>query len=442
MNEVRSQNAVSRTSLLISTLRGRVGGSLFILFMIAFTYIRFDLMKASFLSLVLTLIYSIMHLQLNPVYMRAALIEYWLASFGWCSIMVMGCWLLFQKKGNKLITEKLFFAISPAWTPNRSTLKKSTFGIYTLSIFLGIAVLGPFLAPLDPINQGDLETTRLLAPLQTAMAWEDISITVPTEAAYSSIEKGLRDANNFLLARKVNYTRSEQQKVERKEQGTKFHVLFLFGTDGVGRDVFSRVIYGTRISLGIGIIVAALSMILGMGIGFLSGIIGGMVDKFLMRVIDVLLSLPPLVLIISLFSVLGGSIEVLIIALALSGWMGVARLVRGEVLKLREQEFILAAKLLGVSHIGIIRNHLLPNILPTILTASVFQLVNAIMGEAALSFLGLGIQPPTASWGNMIGESTIYLRSAWWIGIFPGIALSFFAISAQLVAEGIQECQK
>jgi len=137
MKEVRSQNAVSRTSLLVSTLRGRLGGSLFILFMIAFTYIRFDLMKASFLSLVLTLIYSIMHLQLNPVYMRAALIEYWLASFGWCSIMVTGCWLLFQKKGNKLITEKLFFAISPAWTPDRSTLKKSTFGIYTLSIFFG-----------------------------------------------------------------------------------------------------------------------------------------------------------------------------------------------------------------------------------------------------------------------------------------------------------------
>ena len=440
--KVPSQNAGSRTRLLVSTLRGRVGGSLFILFMIALPCIRFDLMKASFLSLVLTLVYSIMHLQLNPAYMRAALIEYWVASFAWCSILVTGCWFLFQKKRKKLIVEKLFFAISPAWTPNRSTLKKSTFGISVLSIFLGIAVLGPFLVPLDPINQGDLETTRLLAPMQTAMAWEDISMTLPTETAYSSVEKALRDANNFLLARKVKYTRSEQEKVEHKEQGTEFRVVFLFGTDALGRDVFSRVIYGTRISLGIGIIVATLSMILGMGIGFLSGIIGGMVDKFLMRLTDVFLSLPALVLVISLFSVLGGSIEVLIGALALSGWMGVARLVRGEVLKLREQEFILAAKLLAVSYIGIIRTHLLPNILPTILTASVFQLVNAIMGEAALSFLGLGIQPPTASWGNMIGESTIYLGSAWWIGIFPGIALSFFAISAQLVAEGIQECQK
>ena len=161
-----------------------------------------------------------------------------------------------------------------------------------------------------------------------------------------------------------------------------------------------------------------------------------------MRSIDVLLSFPSLVLIIALFALLGGSIEILILALALTGWMGVARLVRGEVLKLREQEFILAARLLGVSAMGIIRNHLLPNILPTIVTASVLQLVNSIMGEAALSFLGMGIQPPTPSWGNMIGESIIYLRSAWWIGVFPGIALSLFAVSAQLVAEGIQECHK
>ena len=442
MKEVRSQNAVSRARRIISAFRGRAGGSLFILFMLAFTCIRFDLMKASFLSLFLTLIYSLAHLQLNPKYMRASLIEYWIASFAWCSILAVSCWLLFQKQGNKIITEKLFFAISPAWTPHSSTLKKSTFGIYTLLLFLGIAVLGPLLVPFDPINQGDLQTTRLLAPMQTAVAWEDLSIAVPAEGVSGPVEKVLRDANNFLLARKVEYTRSEQQQAEHKEKGANFQVLFLFGTDAVGRDVLSRVIYGTRISLGIGIIVAALSMILGMGIGFLSGIVGGMADKFLMRVIDVFLSFPPLVLIISLFSVLGGSIEVLIVALTVTGWMGVARLVRGEVLKLREQEFILAAKLLDVSYIRIIRNHLLPNILPTILTASVFQLVNAIMGEAALSFLGLGIQPPTASWGNMIGESTLYLRSAWWIGIFPGIALSVFAIAAQLVAEGIQECQK
>ena len=108
MKEIRLKNAVSGTSLLLSGLRERMGASLFIFFMIAFTYIRFDLIKASFLSLGLTLIYSIMHLQLNPVYMRAALIEYWIASFGWCSMMAIGCWFLFQKKGNKLITEKLF----------------------------------------------------------------------------------------------------------------------------------------------------------------------------------------------------------------------------------------------------------------------------------------------------------------------------------------------
>jgi peptide/nickel transport system permease protein len=408
----------------------------------AVTYFRHDLIVSSISSLVFTALYSLLHFQMHPLSARYDLLEYWVAAVAWCSVLVISFRSLLKKNGDRNFVERWVHALTPAWTPDRSTVTKVKIGLYGLLFFVGIALLAPFLAPLNPDNQGDLETTRFLEPLRTAVVRHDVSMIYQRASTESTIDAVLQRAHSVLLSQRVDIRRSEFGGEEDAQTGNTSRIVFLFGTDAMGRDVFSRVVYGTRISLGIGIIVAALSMMIGMWIGFLSGIIGGVVDSVMMRLIDVLLSFPTLVLIIMLFAVLGGSIEILIIALALTGWMGVARLVRGEVLKLREQEFILAARLLGVSSIGIIRNHLLPNILPTIVTASVLQLVNSIMGEAALSFLGMGIQPPTPSWGNMIGESMIYLRSAWWIGVFPGIALSLFAVSAQLVAEGIQECRQ
>ncbi len=415
---------------------------LIIVFVLTVTYFRQDLILSSISSLVLTAVYFLSHFQMHPLSVRTDLLEYWIAAAAWSGVLVMSCRSLFTKKGEKNFVERLVHSLAPAWTPDRSTVMKIKLGLYVLSFFFGIALLAPFLAPLDPDNQGDLESTRFLAPLRTAEARYDVPMEQQRDSAESAIVSMLLRANTILLSKRIDFRRLEIGGEITAQAEHTHRIVFLFGTDAMGRDVFSRVVYGTRISLGIGIIVAALSMMIGMWIGFLSGIVGGVVDSFLMRSIDVLLSFPSLVLIIALFALLGGSIEILILALALTGWMGVARLVRGEVLKLREQEFILAARLLGVSAMGIIRNHLLPNILPTIVTASVLQLVNSIMGEAALSFLGMGIQPPTPSWGNMIGESIIYLRSAWWIGVFPGIALSLFAVSAQLVAEGIQECHK
>lgn len=442
MMKMNGRSDGSTILLLQKVLREKTGCIFFIFLFLVCSSFRYEVIAASFLSLVFTILYSFVHLHLHSIYIRNDLIEYWVAIIAWCSVLVLCCGSIFQKGIKKPVAERLFFAISPSSMPNQSTVRKSGFGIYAILFFIGIAVLGPFIVPLDPADQGDLETTRFLPPLQSAA----VSVIVPQSPSVQNgnnvIERILNNANNYLLEKRVYFTRAEFTRKEDDGGGTNSRIVFLFGTDALGRDVFSRVIYGTRISLGIGIIVAFLSMFIGLAIGFLTGLMGGVADKLVMRGIDVLLSIPSLVLIISLFAVLGQSIQILIIVLAVSGWMGVARLVRGEVLKLRELEFIHAAKLLGVSSIGIIRNHLLPNVMPTIVTASVLQLVNSIMGEAALSFLGLGIQPPTPSWGNMIGESVIYLGSAWWIGVFPGIALSFFAISAQLVADGIQECQK
>ncbi|HTR81418.1 MAG TPA: ABC transporter permease [Bacteroidota bacterium] len=413
-----------------------------VVFIVIFTYWRFAIIEASLQSLVFTSLYCILHFRLDPRFVKPDLIEYWVASVVWVGIAFGVCWKLFSKHKRAPLAEVLFRRIGPSWTPDGSILRRANFGIYVLLMFAGIALLGPFIVSLNPINQGDLETTRLLPPLRSAIGWQEMQNESSVLNNAGLLEGVLQKADAYLLERRVMYYRPEKKRSTIEYHDNTFKILFLCGTDALGRDVLSRVVYGTRISLSIGIVVAVLSMAIGVFVGFIAAMLGGAVDSLLMRIIDVLLAVPPLILILSFFSMLGGSVWVLILCLSLSGWMGVARIVRGEVLKLREREFVLSAKMLGVTYAGIIRNHLWPNVLPTILTAFVLQLVNSIMGEAALSFLGLGIQPPTPSWGNMIGESTLYINFAWWIGVFPGIALSLFAISAHILAEGIQQCQQ
>jgi peptide/nickel transport system permease protein len=149
-----------------------------------------------------------------------------------------------------------------------------------------------------------------------------------------------------------------------------------------------------------------------------------------MRLTDLFLAIPVLFLVIGILAFVGQSITTIVVVLSLSGWMGIARVVRGEVVTLREREFILAARLLRVSTWKIITRHLLPNLRPVIATAAVLQFANAVLGEASLGFLGLGIQPPTATWGNMMGEATGYLASAWWVGVFPGLLLAVVLVAA------------
>jgi peptide/nickel transport system permease protein len=210
----------------------------------------------------------------------------------------------------------------------------------------------------------------------------------------------------------------------------EFRTVFLFGTDDNARDVFCRVVAGTRVSLGIGISAALGALLIGGAVGFAAGMSRGILDAVLMRLTDLFLAIPSLLLVIGILAFVGQSVTTIVVVLSLSGWMGIARVVRGEVLSLREREFILAAKLLRVSTWKIITRHLLPNLRPVIMTAAVLQFANAVLGEASLGFLGLGIQPPTATWGNMMGEATGYLASAWWVGVFPGILLAVVLVAA------------
>ncbi|QJA05338.1 ABC transporter permease [Thermosulfurimonas marina] len=220
------------------------------------------------------------------------------------------------------------------------------------------------------------------------------------------------------------------------EPPSKIHPL---GTDLLGRDVLSRIIYGTRISLEVGVVAVGLSLAVGTVLGALAGYYGGWVDGLISRFIDIMLCFPTIFLILAVIAYLQPSILNIMVVIGLTSWMGVARLVRAEFLSLREREFVLAARVAGASDLRIIFSHLLPNALPPILVAATLGVGNAILIESALSFLGLGVQPPIPSWGNMLTEGKSCLEVAWWLSVFPGLAILFTVLVFNLLGESLQE---
>ena len=211
------------------------------------------------------------------------------------------------------------------------------------------------------------------------------------------------------------------------------------GTVKLGRDILSRIIYGGRISLLVGITTVALSLAIGVVIGSLSGYFGGWIDQMLMRLVDILMAFPGILLAIAFTAVLGPGLDHVILALCLIGWTGYARLVRGEILSLRERDFIQAARSLGCRPKRIILRHLLPNLLPPLLIQSTFGLAAAIVAEGSLSFLGLGVEPPTPSWGAMLNDGRQFLLVAPHLTTYPGLALMITVLAVNLVGDALQE---
>lgn len=212
-----------------------------------------------------------------------------------------------------------------------------------------------------------------------------------------------------------------------------------FGQDRLGRDILSRIIYGSRISLGVGIATVGISLTLGLLIGSIAGYYGGLVDHFFMRIIDILQAFPGILLAISMVAILGPSLSHVILALCLIGWVGYARIVRGQVLFLREYEYVAAAKALGASSPRIILHHIIPNLLAPIIVQATFGMAGAILAEAGLSFLGLGAQPPTPSWGSMLNEGRQFLLVAPHLTTFPGLAIMIVVLGFNFLGDGLRD---
>jgi ABC-type dipeptide/oligopeptide/nickel transport system permease subunit len=225
-----------------------------------------------------------------------------------------------------------------------------------------------------------------------------------------------------------------EQKGARLEPPSDAYPL---GLDELGRDVLSRIVWGARVSLRVGFSVVLLASLIGVTLGAISGYFGGWVDVLIMRLCDILLAFPGILLAIALVAVLGPSLNNVILALAIIGWVGYARLVRGQVLKVREMEFVTAAKALGAKSPRVIALHVLPNVMNPVIVMATLGLAGAILSEAALSFLGLGVQPPTPSWGAMLTYGRQYLGLANHLTIFPGAAIMAAVMGLNFLGDGL-----
>jgi peptide/nickel transport system permease protein len=317
--------------------------------------------------------------------MRRVPVDLWLAIGTLAATLLLFGWFTWRSLSADQRRRRAGRRAQSQWAIASRHFQKNRLAMAGLAVMLLlylITLLTPLIAPFDPAAQGDIIASRYLAP--SAEHW--------------------------------------------------------MGTDKFGRDIFSRVLYGARISLSIGFIAVAISITLGTLIGALSGYFGGWVDAVLMRFTDMMLAFPRLVLLIVIIAMFENySIWLVVVVLGLTGWMGTSRIVRGEVLSLREREFVQAARALGMGDLRIITRHVIPNTMAPVIVSATLGIGLTILTEASLSFLGLGVQPPTPSWGNMVSDGRDALTQAWWIATFPGLAIVLTVVAFNLLGDGLRD---
>lgn len=217
---------------------------------------------------------------------------------------------------------------------------------------------------------------------------------------------------------------------------SKTHLL---GTDELGRDLLSRIIWGSRVSLKVGFVAVGIAIVIGIVIGAIAGFYGGKADAILMRFVDIMLAFPTFFLILAVIAILEPNIFIIMAVIGITSWMDVARLVRAEFLSLKERDFVGAARAVGVSDTRLIFRHILPNALSPVFVAATFGVAGAILIESGLSFLGLGVQPPDPSWGNILTAGKDNIEIAWWLSLYPGLAILITVLSYNLVGEGLRD---
>ncbi|HEX2788228.1 MAG TPA: ABC transporter permease [Ignavibacteria bacterium] len=312
-------------------------------------------------------------------------------------------------------------------------------GLWVLVMLVIVAIFAPFIAPFNPNDQILEFSTKPIGFKGDVLVKKELDQNGETQ--YIAIKGIISQTDNSITYTDYNNQQQTISKAELNPENPYKQLTFLLGTDRFGRDVLSRLIYGSRISLTVGLISESIAIILGLLFGSIAGFFRGPADKFIMWLINVVWAFPSILFVIAISVVLGKGFWQAFVAIGLTAWVDVARIVRGQIFSIRESEYIEATKAVGFKSPRIIIRHILPNCLGPVIITGTVGLATAIIFEASLSFLGLGVQPPTASWGNMIYDGYKYLiaGSNWGLAVFPSIAIMITVFSVNLFGDGIRD---